>query len=66
VEGGLGCYVAGAEIMGYCDDIKNGKAEIPPAKLSALLDYLDAAVTSPLADVGGAKTKPKRRSGRKR
>jgi hypothetical protein len=35
---------SGAEIMGYCDDIKSGETDIPSAKLSALLDYLDAAV----------------------
>jgi hypothetical protein len=34
----------GAEIMGYCDDIKNDEAELPGEEVAALLDYLDVAL----------------------
>jgi hypothetical protein len=35
---------SGTEIMGLCDDIKNGEAEIPAEDLAALLDYLNEAL----------------------
>jgi len=34
---------SGAEIMSYCDDIKNGKAEIAADKVTNVLDYLNKA-----------------------
>ncbi|MDR3121604.1 MAG: DUF262 domain-containing protein [Clostridiales bacterium] len=36
---------SGAEIMGFCDDIKNGEAELPVDALNELFAYLDAALT---------------------
>ena len=36
---------SGTEIMSYCDDIKNGEAEISAEEVTAVLDYLDAALT---------------------
>lgn len=35
---------SGAEIMSFCDDIKNSEADIPVDELTALLDYLDEAL----------------------
>ena len=35
---------SGTEIMGFCDDVKNGEADISPDEIKAVLDYLDAAV----------------------
>jgi len=36
---------SGTEIMSYCDDVKNGEAEIAADEVTAVLDYLDAALT---------------------
>lgn len=36
---------SGTEIMGYCDDIKNGEADIPADEITTVLDYMDAALT---------------------
>lgn len=36
---------SGAEIMSFCDDIKNGEVEIPMEELRELLDYLDESIT---------------------
>jgi hypothetical protein len=36
---------SGTEIMSLCDDIKNGEAEVPVDDLTALLDYLNAAIS---------------------
>jgi hypothetical protein len=35
---------SGVEIMGFCDDIKNGEEQLEESYIQAVLDYLDAAV----------------------
>jgi hypothetical protein len=35
---------SGSEIMNFCDDIKNGEAELAAEDTAGLLDYLDAAL----------------------
>ena len=35
---------SGAEIMSYCDDIKNGEADVPADEISSVLNYLDEAL----------------------
>jgi hypothetical protein len=39
-----GMGFSGAEIMSFCDDIKNGEAELPGEEATALLDYLNEAI----------------------
>ena len=39
-----GMGFSGAEIMNFCDDIKNGEAELPGEETTALLDYLNEAI----------------------
>lgn len=36
---------SGAEIMSFCDDIKNGEVSVPTEEMLALLIYLDEAIT---------------------
>ena len=36
---------SGTEIMGLCDDIKNGEVELPTDNMIAVLNYLDDAIT---------------------
>ena len=36
---------SGTEIMSFCDDIKNEEINIPDDEITALLDYLDEAIT---------------------
>ena len=36
---------SGTEIMSFCDDIKNGEADIAADEVTAVLDYLDAVLT---------------------
>lgn len=36
---------SGAEIMSYCDDIKNGEAYVPADEITGVLNYLDDAFT---------------------
>jgi hypothetical protein PPSC2_p0321 len=40
-----GIGFSGAEIMSFCDDIKNDEADIPADEITALLDYLDEAIS---------------------
>lgn len=40
---------SGKEIMKFCDDIKNEKAEVPFEAVAGLLDYLDSAFPSKMA-----------------
>jgi hypothetical protein len=35
---------SGMEIMNFCDDIKNGEADVPVEEVTVLLDYLDEAI----------------------
>jgi hypothetical protein len=36
---------SGAEIMSFCDDIKNEETDIPADEITAMLDYLDEAIS---------------------
>ena len=40
-----GIGFSGAEIMSFCDDIKNDEADIPADEITALLDYLDETIS---------------------